>query len=102
MVREFRLADVPQNPELRERLLGRDREELVADLEKRWPDLAVETDVSSKRRVVRAFEIAEYREIRPVRYGKPPGLSLRFLVFGIDAPREKLRRRIGLRLRARL
>jgi tRNA dimethylallyltransferase len=102
VVREFLLADVPNSPELRERLLGRDREELVAELRKRWPDLAVETDVSSKRRVIRAFEIAEYREKRPVQYGEPPGLSLRFQVFGIDVPREELRRRIGLRLRARL
>jgi tRNA dimethylallyltransferase len=92
---------VPNNAELRERLRDRDCEELVDELRKRWPDLAVETDVSSKRRVIRAFEIAEYRETRPVRYGEPPGLSLRFRVFGIDVPREELRRRIGLRLRTR-
>jgi tRNA dimethylallyltransferase len=102
VVREFRLADVPKNPELRERLLDRDREQLAAELEKRCPDLAVESDVSSKRRIIRAFEIAEYRETRPVRYGEPPGLPLRFKVFGVDVPREELRRRIGLRLRQRL
>jgi len=102
VVREFRLADVPNNPELRERLQSRNREELVDELEKRWPDLAVETDMSSKRRVIRAFEIAEYRKTRPVQFGEAPGLSLRFLVFGIEVPREELRRRIGARLRSRL
>lgn len=102
VVREFRLADVPNNPELRERLQIRNREELVDELEKRWPDLAVETDMSSKRRVIRAFEIAEYRKTRPVQFGGAPGLSLRFLVFGIEVPREELRRRIGARLRSRL
>jgi tRNA dimethylallyltransferase len=102
VVRQFRLADVPKNAELRERLQDRDREELAAELEKRWPDIAVETDVSSKRRIIRAFEVAESRETGPVRYGEPPDLSLRFLVFGVDVPREELRRRIGLRLRARL
>jgi tRNA dimethylallyltransferase len=102
VLREFRLADVPENPELRERLRGRDREDLAAELEKRCPDLAVETDVSSKRRIIRAFEIAEHRESHPLRYGEPAGLFLRFQVFGIDVPREELRRRIGLRLRQRL
>ena len=102
VVRGFRLVDVPENRELRGRLRVRGREELAAELEKRCPDLAVETDVSSKRRIIRAFEIAEYRETRPLRYGEPPGLALRFRVFGIDVPREELRRRIGSRLRTRL
>jgi tRNA dimethylallyltransferase len=102
VIREFRLADVPENPQLRERLRARDRDELAAELKKRCPDLAVESDVSSKRRIIRALEIAEYRETRPVCYGEPPGLPLQFQVFGIDVPREELRRRIGLRLRERL
>lgn len=102
VIRAFRLADVPADPELRARLCDRDREELAAELEKRCPDLAVETDVSSKRRIIRAFEIAEYRENQPVRYGEPPGLSLGFQVFGVDVPRDELRRRIGLRLRTRI
>ena len=35
-------------------------------------------------------------------YGEHPGVSLRFSVFGIEIAREELRRRIGVRLRARL
>jgi len=72
VVRQYRLADVPKNAEL------------------------------SKRRVIRAFEIAEYGETHPVRYGEPPGLSLSFTVFGVEVTRAELRRRIGLRLRERL
>jgi tRNA dimethylallyltransferase len=102
VVRDYRLADVPNNAELRKRLDDRDLEHLVAELEQRWPDLAVETDVTSKRRVIRAFEIAEFRGTQPVRYGESPGVSLRFSVFGIEIAREELRRRIGLRLRERL
>ena len=102
VVRDYRLADVPNNAELRESLDIRDLEHLVEELKQRWPDLAVETDVTSKRRVIRAFEIAEFRERLPVSYGKPPGVPLRFLVFGIQIARQELRRRIGLRLRARL
>ena len=102
VVRQYRLADVPANAELRIRLGDRDLEQLVVDLKQRWPDFAVETDVTSKRRVIRAFEIAEYSETHPVRYGEPPGLSLSFTVFGVEVTREELRRRIGLRLRERL
>jgi len=102
VVRQYRLADVPANAELRIRLGDRDLEQLVVDLKQRWPDFAVETDMTSKRRVIRAFEIAEYGETHPVRYGEPPGLSLSFTVFGVEVTREELRRRVGLRLRERL
>ena len=102
VIRDYRLADVPTNAELRMRLGDRNLEQLVVDLKQRWPDFAVETDMTSKRRVIRAFEIAEYGETHPVRYGEPPGLSLSFTVFGVKVTREELRRRIGLRLRERL
>jgi tRNA dimethylallyltransferase len=102
VIRDYRLADVPKNAELRTRLDDRDLEHLVAELKQRWPDLLVETDLTSKRRVIRAFEIAAFRERHPVPYGESPGVSLRFSVFGIEIAREELRRRIGLRLRARL
>ena len=102
VIRDYRLADVPKNAGLRRRLEDQDLEHLVAELEQRWPGLAVETDMTSKRRVIRVFEIAEFRERHPVSYGESPGVSLRFSVFGIEIAREELRRRIGLRLRARL
>jgi tRNA dimethylallyltransferase len=102
VVRDFRLADVPINAELRARLEDRDLGRLVMELQQRWPDLAVETDVTVKRRVIRAFEIAEFRERREVPYGEPPGVPLDFSIFGIDVARDELRRRIGLRLRQRL
>jgi tRNA dimethylallyltransferase len=102
VIRNYRLADVPKNTELRTRLAGRDIEHLVAELKQRWPDLAVETDVTNKRRVIRTFEIGQFRERHPVPYGEHPGVSLRFSVFGIEIAREELRRRIGVRLRARL
>jgi tRNA dimethylallyltransferase len=102
VVRQYRLADVPKNSELRGRLQERDHEELVVELRRRAPDLGDDTDVSSRRRVIRALEIADYRERQRVRYGEAPGVSMRFTVFGIEVERTELRRRIGLRLRARI
>jgi tRNA dimethylallyltransferase len=101
VVRQYRLADVPTNPELRDRLASRDREALAAELRQRWPGLAVETDMSSKRRLIRAFEVAHYSENKKLRYGDPAEVALRFSVLGIEVERDELRRRIGLRLRAR-
>lgn len=102
VVRGYRLADVPNNADLRTHLEARDLENLVGELKQRWPDIAVETDMTSKRRIIRAFEIAEFRKGHPVPYSKPPGVPLRFSVFGIKIARRELRRRIGRRLRARI
>jgi tRNA dimethylallyltransferase len=102
VVRQYRLADVPNNPELRYRLRSRSREDLVADLQRRSPELARETDLKSLRRVIRALEIAEYGEQKVLRYSESAGISLRFSVFGIEISRDELRRRIGSRLRVRL
>ncbi len=102
VVRDYRLADVPNNADLRLRLDALDLEHLVGELKQRWPDLAVKTDMTSKRRVIRAIEIGEFRERQPVPYGEPPSVPLRFSVFGIEIARQELRRRIRLRLRARL
>lgn len=102
VVRQYRLADVPKNTALRARLEVRDRSELAAELLQRWPDLAAETDMSSTRRIIRAYEIGFYRETQSVRYGDPPGVALRFRVFGIAVARQDLRHRIRRRLRERL
>jgi tRNA dimethylallyltransferase len=102
VVRDYRLADVPNNAGLRAYLQVRDAAELAAELQRRSPEIAQETDMSSKRRVIRALEIAEYGETHEVEYGQPPGVSLRFSVFGIDASRDEIRGRITTRLRERL
>ena len=102
VIRGYRLADVPINDELRARLGCRDLEELRAEIGKRWPDLAVEAETTSKRRAIRLIEVAEFGERHPVPYGEPPGVSLGFTVFGIEMDRGELRRRIRLRLRKRI
>lgn len=114
VVRDFRIADVPRNRELRARLAGRGRQELVAELERKAPALFAETDLSSARRVIRALEVADFairgcerasgRASRTVRKrtSVPPGVNLRFTVFGVTVERRTLRGRIGLRLRRRI
>ena len=102
VIRQYRIADVPNNPLLRKRLQEWEFEDLVAEIRRRSPDLARETDLTDKRRAIRALEIAEYGEAHEIRYGEPLGVSLGFTIFGIEIERNELRRRIRRRLRARI
>jgi len=102
VIRNYRLADVEKNLELRDRLAGVDHAELVAMLEAETPSLAGQIDTNSSRRVIRALEIAEHASRAPIRYSRPPSVPLRFEVFGVEVDREELRRRIRRRLHSRL
>jgi tRNA dimethylallyltransferase len=102
VIRDYRLADVGENPELRDRLSDMDHAELVAILEAKAPALAGQTDTTSSRRVIRALEIAEHATRAPVRYRRPPGVPLVFSVFGVRVDRRELKRRIRRRLDRRL
>jgi len=102
VVRDFRIADVAENRELRDHLEKIPLEQLVARLEREDSELAERTDTSSGRRVVRALEIAEHARSAPVHSGERPGIDLRFSVFCVDVERSQLKRRIGDRLRSRI
>jgi tRNA dimethylallyltransferase len=102
VVRDYRLADVPVDPALRAGLESLPLAELVDRLRRAAPGAAAETDLTNARRVIRGLEIVEYSKASPVRFSAPPGVPLRYTVFGVDVDRSELRRRIGLRLRRRL
>ncbi len=102
VIRDYRLADVGENPELRNRLAGVDHAELTAMLETVAPAQVGQTDTTSRRRVIRALEIAEHGSREPIRYGKPPRTPLSFSVYGVRVDRRALQRRIRRRLHSRL
>jgi tRNA dimethylallyltransferase len=102
VLRGHRIADVPENAELRRRLMGRPHDELVDELRRADESLLQRTDRGSKKRVVRALEIAEFARGRPVRYSPPPPVEIEHAVFVIEIPPDTHRRRIGARLEARL
>jgi tRNA dimethylallyltransferase len=102
VLRGFRIANVPEDVELRERLMQRERSELVEELLELDPELASRTDESSKKRVVRALEIVAYSREQTVRYSEDPPVAIEYSVFGIDVAREELHRRIDRRLDERL
>lgn len=102
VIRNFRLADVERNVDLRERLAGLDHSELVAMLENEAPELARRTDTSSSRRVIRALEISVHANQGAIRYSCSPSFSVDYSIFGVRIDRNRLRRRIRLRLRSRI
>jgi tRNA dimethylallyltransferase len=102
VLRGYRIANVPEDVEFRRNQMLRDHGELVEELDRLDPDLARRTDSSSKKRVVRALEIASHARGRPVRYSEPPPVSIQYAVFAVDVSPEELERRIDARLEARL
>jgi len=101
VLRGYRIANVPEDVELRRRLMQRDHDELVRELASLDPELARRTDCDSKKRVVRALEIVSYGRRQPVCYSDPPP-PFDFAVFGIHVPHEELFQRIDVRLDERL
>lgn len=99
VLRGYRMDAVPENPELRESLSGKDLNELTEIL-KGYKTLHNKTDVDSVKRAIRAIEIAEYYRVNPVIQTEMP--MIRSLVVGIDIPRDLRRERISVRLKQRL
>ena len=101
VLKRYAIAEVPENPRLRAELMERDAAALRDELRALSPDLYERTDVSSKKRVVRAIEIAlSPRGAIPT--NRLPDWELKPLVFVTRLERSDLRRRIEERLLARI
>jgi tRNA dimethylallyltransferase len=99
VTRGYELAEVPPNPKLREELEQLTMEELTERLSA-LKKLHNKTDLDSKKRVIRALEIAEYEAENLVNTEKPLQLNTRYI--GISVSREERIARIDRRLRERL
>ncbi|MHC4472899.1 MAG: tRNA (adenosine(37)-N6)-dimethylallyltransferase, partial [Planctomycetota bacterium] len=101
-LRKFRVPDVPPDEPFRAEMQKRDLDDLTRDLESRAPEIARRTVLDCKRRVIRALEVARHTE----RAGEPPvnrtDVEFRPVLLVVTCPREELRRRIRIRLLARL
>jgi tRNA dimethylallyltransferase len=102
IIKDYRITDVPGNPELRRLIGGRHLNDLGDQLRKSDPERAGRTDLSNKERVIRALEIVEAASRGPVPTSEPLGLELDCRVYVIRLDREILRRRIRSRLESRM
>lgn len=95
----YKMLEVPVNDVLRAELENKSLEEL-AEILKKYKPLHNTSDIETKRRAIRAIEIADYyrnNEVANMDYPK-----INSLVVGIDISREERRQRISQRLRRRL
>jgi len=102
VVNDYRITDVPKDPKLREQLEDVALDTLIERLRAVDSGLAHRTDLSSRRRVVRALEIADAAVRGPVSESQPPGVAIDWRVYALKTDREVVRARIRARLEDRL
>lgn len=99
VVRGYRLADAPVDPDYRRSLEPFSDEELTARLASYGP-LHNHTDTETRERLVRALEIQEYAQRHPEAYTRLPEMEHR--IYGLLLPRQEVIDRIEARLRRRM
>jgi len=100
VLRGYRMPAVPENQRLREKLAGEGMEYLRRRFRSLCPDVHNTTDLLERERLIRAIEIAEFSREHP--HAAEPPVTISPLVIGIRCDRNDLRRKITLRLQARL
>lgn len=96
---DYQLVEVPPNEVLRKSLEKKDLEELVSIL-KGYGDVHNTTDTSTKKRTIRAIEIAMYSQDKERKLDRKSILNP--LIVGIEYPVHERRRLITQRLHRRL
>ena len=111
VLRNYRMSEVPQNPELRAQLEGKSLDELTTIL-RSYKKLYNTTDVDTAQRAIRAIEIEEYYHSHPEEEDNSATIPSAHqtlneiqqnnLVIGLSIDRDLRRQRISQRLQQRL
>jgi len=99
VLRSYNLLDVAPNEKLREELKDKDLPELIQVLES-YKQLHNTSDTETKRRCIRAIEIADYYATHEKEVIDLPKINP--LVIGVDIDRDLRRDKITARLKSRL
>jgi tRNA dimethylallyltransferase len=101
---DFQLPKTEPDKQLRQKLENWELEDLINELETISPGASVNTPVDTKRRVIRAIEVAKSRgrEKETGKRGTENSNLQDTTVIGIEYPREVIRERITKRLHSRL
>lgn len=100
LLKNYSLADVPEDAEFRKSCETRSYTDLVAELSS-YKSLHNTTDIDSKKRLIRALEIARYEQHNKLQYSEHD-MFYSPLVIGIMVDRTIRRERIAKRLHLRL
>jgi len=99
VLKGYKLIRVPENPELRARLKAMPYEDLVKKL-KSYKKLHNTTDITQRKRLIRAIEIEAYYDEHPENDTGYPRIEP--FIVGVHIDRDTRRRRITERLHKRL
>ncbi len=98
----YRIPNVPEDSELRRTLEQQELPDLVEQLRHENAEVFEKTDLTTKRRVVRALEIAAHARRGTLQETAPLPFDLVPEVFVMRVDRKEIHRRIDRRLRQRL
>ncbi|HEX2956101.1 MAG TPA: tRNA (adenosine(37)-N6)-dimethylallyltransferase MiaA [Chitinispirillaceae bacterium] len=103
ILRNFDIPQIPEDVEFRKRYMTKDKADLVEELKRRSPELYERTDLSSKKRVIRALEIVQFSQVEAI-VGQQslPVLKLDPVVLCTRWERSMLYERIDKRLAERI
>jgi tRNA dimethylallyltransferase len=101
ILRNYEIPSIPEDPELRGELMEKEKEWLEKELQTQAIDIYNKTDLSSKKRIVRALEIAIHRVKEP-KSPKETSPVLDPVILCTRWNRQELWKRIDSRLEARL
>lgn len=101
VLKQYKIPDVPEDVAQRRELMERSPEDLLGELKSLDPAIFGQTDLSSKKRIVRSLEVARYAQHHELRWGIPDPPEIVPLILSIRTPRPELRERIRLRLESR-
>ena len=104
VLKGYRLSPVPQNQELRDRLVGKSLEKLTVILQelkaKTGSNMHNRTDVDTAQRAIRAIEIETHNLEHPMPERELPAVDS--LIIGVSIDRDARREKITRRLKQRL
>jgi len=99
---DFQIPLVAPDKNLRQELENWKLEDLILELESIAPSLLKNSPLHTKRRVIRAIEVAINKRKEKVKIRKPRTIIQNPIILGIEYPREIIRKRITKRLHERL
>jgi tRNA dimethylallyltransferase len=102
VLKGYRVPNVPENVSLREELMIRNKDDLIAQLKELDADIYSETDLSSVKRIVRAIEVALYGREHKLQYSGENLPVFSPLVCVVHWPRHELIKRIDTRVEERI
>lgn len=100
VLRNYQFTSIPNNPNLATELANLSLSALEKIFRENASDYSPLADVSTRKRLKRAIQIAFYLKENPMTTNKAPKLNP--VIFGLQMPLEKRRQRITERLHARL